>query len=67
MKTIKLPSGFKLPKSLHPRVEEIYHDDDGWWCVLEDGWQKDGCSGIREDTKASLIASIHDAKPGEIC
>lgn len=66
MKTIKLPRGFKLPAKLHDRVEEIYHDDDGWWCILQDGWQNDGCIGIREDTKARLVASIRDARPGEI-
>ena len=45
-----------------PQIKEIYHDDDGWWVILKDGWTIDGCVGWREDTKRALMARIKDAK-----
>lgn len=61
----KLPRGFRLPKGLHDRVSEIYQDDDGWWCDFAEGWVWNGQTGVREDTKSRLIATIRDAAKGE--
>lgn len=42
------------------KVKEIYHDSDGWWVLLNDGWTIDDCEGIREDTKKQLLERVRD-------
>ena len=32
------------------RVKDVYHDSDGWWVSLIDGWHWDGCGSVHEDT-----------------
>lgn len=39
-------------------ISQIWHDEDGWWAILKDGWQIDDCSGVREDTKKKLMERI---------
>lgn len=45
-----------------PAIKEIYHDSDGWWVILRDGWTIDDCVGWREDTKRALMRRLKDAK-----
>lgn len=45
------------------RIDEIYHDCDGWWVILNPPWTIDGCGGWREDTKAKLMQRIAEAVP----
>lgn len=39
-------------------ISEIWKDSDGWWALLKDGWEIDGCVGVREDTKKALLDRI---------
>ena len=29
---------FRIPKKYQPAIKEIYKDEDGVWCNLNDGW-----------------------------
>lgn len=43
----------KIPKKYHPAITDIYHDSDGYWCYIENGYHIDGYYAehtIHEDT-----------------
>lgn len=45
-----------VPKRFHEAVRDAYHDDDGYWVCLKDGWV-DGIMGthvIHTDTISEL-------------
>ena len=45
-----------VPKKFHEAVRDAYHDDDGYWVCLKQGWV-DGMSGahvIHTDTVSEL-------------
>ena len=47
-----------IPKRFHNAVRDAYHDDDGYWICLKDGWV-DGIMGshvIHTDT----ISELHE-------
>ena len=50
----------KIPKKYQNIIYEIYHDEDGWWCVLNRGWCYDQQSQhvIHEDTKKDILQCI---------
>jgi len=49
----------------HP-ISELWKEDDGWFAILKQGWIVDGAIGVREDTKAKLLARIkQSAKQGD--
>ena len=50
----------KIPKKYQNRIYEIYNDEDGWWCYLNEGWCYDQQSQhiIHEDTKTEILQCI---------
>lgn len=50
----------KIPKKYQNRIYYIYHDEDGWWCELNEGWCYDqqGQHIIHEDTKTEILKCI---------
>ncbi len=38
--------GYKIPKKYKEAVKELYQDEDGIWCTLNDGW---GCGVFHND------------------
>jgi hypothetical protein len=48
----------------HPAVEELYHDGDGYWIVLKDGYNHEGCCSIRENTLTRLASRLQYIKVG---
>lgn len=58
-----------IPKGKREAIAEAYHDSDGYWIYLKDGWNADrmdwNCHTIHEDTIKDLryqIAGIARAK-----
>jgi len=49
----------------HYAVEELYHDQDGFWAVLKDGFNYFGCCAIREDSLSRLWQSLQQVKVGD--
>jgi len=50
----------KIPKKYQNRVYEVYQDEDGFWCYLNEGWCYDqkGQHIIHEDTKTEVLKCI---------
>ena len=50
--------------STDPRVERIYHDSDGWWIDLKDGWRngfdepRGALHGIHEDRLRDALSKM---------
>lgn len=41
------------------RIEGWYHDEDGWWIDLKDGWMYDGeVHFVHEDTQEECISAF---------
>lgn len=55
----------KVPKKYQDRIQEIYHDSDGYWCILNRGWYWDDYSlhVIHEDTQAQVLRCIRETEP----
>lgn len=51
-----------IPKSKQEGISSAFHDDDGYWIWLKDGWNADRmdvvCHVIHEDTIAQLRYQI---------
>ena len=49
-----------IPKKYQVRIDEMFHDDDGWWIYLKSGWYWDdyGLHIINEDKKAEAIKML---------
>jgi hypothetical protein len=50
------------------KIESSFHDIDGYWVYLRDGWQNrynPGCHIITEDTRAKALSVARDAIPCE--
>ena len=51
-----------VPKSKKEAVREIFHDDDGYWIFLKEGWEASrtdsGCRVIHEDYISNLRYQI---------
>lgn len=56
----------KIPKKYINRIYSIHHDEDRWWCYLNEGWCYDqqGQHIIHEDTKTEILKAIRTT---EIC
>lgn len=56
----------KIPKKYQERIMEIYHDEDGYWVILNKGWcgYEQGCHVIHEDTQHDMLRSIREI---EVC
>ena len=54
-----------IKKKYQDRIEDIFHDDDGWWIYLKSGWFWDdyGLHIIHEDTKSEAIDCLKETKP----
>jgi hypothetical protein len=48
----------------HEAVEELYKDLDGWWIVLKDGYNYEGCVSIHEPTLTRLADKLSCIKIG---
>jgi hypothetical protein len=55
-----------IPRNKKAAIREIYEDVDGWWVILNDGWNADGMdfdcrtidSGGEEMTDVETLADI---------
>tara|TARA_R100000664_G_C2745889_1_gene133664 strand:+ start:916 stop:1104 length:189 start_codon:yes stop_codon:yes gene_type:complete len=47
------------------RIESYYKDLDGYWLVLKDGYNWDGCGTIHEDTIKEVLKQIPNIEKGE--
>lgn len=36
--------------SNHPQIKSWFRDSDGYWIMLHEGWQSDGCHSIHGET-----------------
>lgn len=54
-----------IQKKYQERIDEMIHDDDGWWIYLNRGWFWDdhGLHIIHEDTKAEAIQQLKYTEP----
>jgi hypothetical protein len=55
-----------MPKTLaqlraDPRVREVVHDDEGWWCLLRGARTVEGGHQIHEATPQALLRAFADA------
>jgi hypothetical protein len=41
-------TNIKVPKKYHAAIKELYQDDDGYWCILNDGYNADGIDSKSE-------------------
>lgn len=46
----------------HKNAKEIWREEDGWWAILNDNLEIDGCCGIREDSLRKLKKRLSEAK-----
>ena len=55
-----------IPKSKHSAIRECFHDEDGYWIFLNEGWNADRmdseCRVIGEDTIQQLRYQIGGIK-----
>jgi len=42
-----------------------FSTDDGYWMLLNAGWNLDGASVIHESTRAACLARLSEVKQGE--
>lgn len=50
-----------IPKKYQERVYEVYHDEDGYWISLEDGWElEEGESLIHAYTVKDALAQLRE-------
>lgn len=51
-----------IPKKYQERVAEVFHDEDGWWINLNDGWEIEEGSGlIHADTAKDALAQLRES------
>lgn len=57
-----------IPRNKKAAIREIYEDVDGWWVILNDGWNADGMdfdcrtihSGGEEMTDVETLADLKE-------
>lgn len=54
----------RVPEKYKGRIDEIFHDSDGYWCYLKHGWCWDdpGLHIIHEDTQKEVLRCIRETK-----
>lgn len=48
-----------IPREVLPAISDAWHDNDGYWVILRDGWRIDNYRreySIHEDTLAEITA-----------
>ena len=61
-------TNIKIPNKYAPVIKEIYEDEDGYWCELENGYYAGGTGGydechvIHEDTHTDILKQIRQIK-----
>ncbi len=55
---------FRIPKKYQPAIKEVYKDEDGVWCNLNDGWVHgvDGTHVIHCETYTELRSELPDIR-----
>lgn len=55
-------SALRIPKHLQERVREAYHDEDGYWINLANGWidVNWGTHTIHEDTWSEALKELRE-------
>lgn len=58
-------TSIRVPKKYEERVQEIFHDEDGYWLYLNRGWHSDdyGLHVIHEDTQADVLKMLRWTEP----
>ena len=60
-------TNIKVPKKYHHMIDEIYQDEDGYWCETAKGYQAASvdreCHTIHEDTQKEILFHIKYIKP----
>ena len=62
-------TNIKIPKKYQDRIKEIYHDEDGYWVILNKGWfcEDYGLHTIHEDTQQDILRCIRETESCDYC
>jgi hypothetical protein len=66
---MKNETNIKVPKKYHNMLDNIYHDNDGYWAEQKVGYSFGGvskgetCYSAHEDTVADLLKEIRTLRP----
>ena len=58
-------TSIRLPKKYEERVKALFHDTDGYWLILNEGWCSDDYSLhiIHQDTQADVLMMLRFTEP----
>ena len=66
---MKNSTNIKIPKKFHSMIDEMYEDQDGYWCHVANGYYASGmdgydvCHTIHEDDIPEFLRQIKLIKP----
>lgn len=58
-------TSIKIPKKYEHMIDEVYHDSDGYWVILNKGFHDPqwDVHSIHEDTQKEVLGKIRDIEP----